>query len=113
MKQKEYMEYRPLGEEIERIRKGKIFLCVSLMKMVFLVEVINALSKEIVRISDLAIIVEILSISPMEMTEKLTPMSKTVLAKEQFNQAIFSKIFKKVVESLQIIGRIMINRLLL
>ena len=23
MKQKEYMEYRPLGEEIERIRKGK------------------------------------------------------------------------------------------
>ncbi len=42
------MEYRPLGEEIERIRKGKIFLCVSLMKMVFLVEVINALSKEIV-----------------------------------------------------------------
>lgn len=65
------------------------------------------------RISDLAIIVEILSISPMEMTEKLTPMSKTVLAKEQFNQAIFSKIFKKVVESLQIIGRIMRNRLLL
>ena len=63
------------------------------------------------RISDLAIIVEILSISPMEMTEKLTPMSKTVLAKEQFNQAIFSKIFKKVVESLQIIGRIMRNRL--
>ena len=28
--------------------KEKIFLCVSLMKMVFLVEVINALSKEIV-----------------------------------------------------------------
>ena len=47
------------------------------------------------RISDLAIIVEILSISPMEMTEKLTPMSKTVLAKEQFNQAIFSKNFQE------------------
>ena len=31
----------------------------------------------------------------MEMTEKLTPMSKTVLAKEQFNQAIFSKNFQE------------------
>ena len=108
------MEYRPLGEEIERIRKGK-----NIPLRVFDENGVSSQSyqrfvKEIVvRISDLAIIVEILSISPMEMTEKLTPMSKTVLAKEQFNQAIFSKIFKKVVESLQIIGRIMRNRLLL
>ena len=42
------MEYRPLGEEIERIRKGKNIPLRVLMKMVFLVEVINALSKEIV-----------------------------------------------------------------
>ena len=113
MKQKEYMEYRPLGEEIERIRKGK-----NIPLRVFDENGVSSRSYQRfvqgnseLRISDLAIIVEILSISPMEMTEKLTPMSKTVLAKEQFNQAIFSKIFKKVVESLQIIGRIMINRL--
>ena len=113
MKQKEYMEYRPLGEEIERIRKGK-----NIPLRVFDENGVSSRSYQRfvqgnseLRISDLAIIVEILSISPMEMTEKLTPMSKTVLAKEQFNQAIFSKIFKKVVESLQIIGRIMRNRL--
>ena len=92
MKQKEYMEYRPLGEEIERIRKGK-----NIPLRVFDENGVSSRSYQPfvqgnseLRISDLAIIVEILSISPMEMTEKLTPMSKTVLAKEQFNQAIFS-----------------------
>ncbi len=91
MKQKEYMEYRPLGEEIERIRKGK-----NIPLRVFDENGVSNRSYQRfvqgnseLRISDLAIIVEILSISPMEMTEKLTPMSKTVLAKEQFNQAIF------------------------
>ena len=48
LKQKEYMEYRPLGEEIERIRKGKNIPLRVFDEMVFLVEVINALSKEIV-----------------------------------------------------------------
>ena len=97
MKQKEYMEYRPLGEEIERIRKGK-----NIPLRVFDENGVSSRSYQRfvqgnseLRISDLAIIVEILSISPMEMTEKLTPMSKTVLAKEQFNQAIFSKIFQE------------------
>ena len=97
MKQKEYMEYRPLGEEIERIRKGK-----NIPLRVFDENGVSSRSYQRfvqgnseLRISDLAIIVEILSISPMEMTEKLTPMSKTVLAKEQFNQAIFSKNFQE------------------
>jgi len=97
LKQKEYMEYRPLGEEIERIRKGK-----NIPLRVFDENGVSSRSYQRfvqgnseLRISDLAIIVEILSISPMEMTEKLTPMSKTVLAKEQFNQAIFSKNFQE------------------
>ena len=91
------MEYRPLGEEIERIRKGK-----NIPLRVFDENGVSSRSYQRfvqgnseLRISDLAIIVEILSISPMEMTEKLTPMSKTVLAKEQFNQAIFSKNFQE------------------
>ena len=97
MKQKEYMEYRPLGEEIERICNGK-----NIPLRVFDENGVSSGSYQRfvqgnseLRISDLAIIVEILSISPMEMTEKLTPMSKTVLAKEQFNQAIFSKNFQE------------------
>ena len=109
------MEYRPLGEEIERIRKGK-----NIPLRVFDENGVSSRSYQRfvqgnseLRISDLAIIVEILSISPMEMTEKLTPMSKTVLAKSSLIKQSLVKIFKKVVESLQIIGRIMRNRLLL
>lgn len=97
MKQKEYMEYRPLGEEIERIRKGKNIPLRVLDE--------NGVSSRTyqrivagdsdIRISDLAIIVEILSISPMEMAETLTPLSKTMIAKKQFNQAIFNQKFEK------------------
>ena len=91
MKQKEYMEYRPLGEEIERIRKGK-----NIPLRVFDENGVSSRSYQRfvqgnseLRISDLAII-------------------RSSLIKQSL-----VKIFKKVVESLQIIERIMINRLLL
>ena len=71
LKQKNIWNIYSLGEEIERIRKGK-----NIPLRVFDENGVSSRSYQRfvqgnseLRISDLAIIVEILSISPMEMTE--------------------------------------------
>ncbi|MDT2012596.1 hypothetical protein [Carnobacterium divergens] len=95
--QKSIDEYNLFGKYLEEIRRGK--------KIPLRIFDDNGLSSRTfqrfvkgesdIRITDLALIVEILSISPFECTEKLMGLSTTVTHKTECLSAIYKKDFQR------------------